>query len=491
MKKLHFSWGDNEAMVLTSSFPFIGINYGKKIIGAYPYIDTVIWGKDRYLACYIPDKIYKKTIKLSKKFLDKSYAEQHFQKSANLRKNYNEFIEEFRKLQIEKLDTREIIKLLTKIWDFMIIGLGFFCSSQPELLHTSEKRLAKLLSVKYSDYKKIMDTLLIPIEFDEAQKQEIDWITLVGRKNELTWNDFMQHCFKYPFLLLNSYDIGVSFKTLESRFQEDKRQYKELQQHVKNMRKIKRKAKKEQKNFFNELKNPEIEYLAWLFQKHAIDRMQLKYTWAGSAEFLFYNLYQEVARRIGENYYTLVNYYRLNEIINALKAKGKLSQDEINRRKKKFLFYSKTYLFCFKKGKVYFCSGQEAIDMAKKKYPELLQKTEEDSVKGATACQGKATGKVLILHGESLEQLADLNKTFQKGDILMAGMTQPNMLPLMMKAGAIVTDEGGLTSHAAVISREFKIPCIVGTHKCTKVFKTNDFVEVDADKGVVKLLERK
>ena len=58
---------------------------------------------------------------------------------------------------------------------------------------------------------------------------------------------------------------------------------------------------------------------------------------------------------------------------------------------------------------------------------------------------------------------------------------------LMKKAKAIVTDEGGITSHAAVISRELKIPCVIGTKIATKVLKNNDLIEVDADNGIVRL----
>ena len=65
-------------------------------------------------------------------------------------------------------------------------------------------------------------------------------------------------------------------------------------------------------------------------------------------------------------------------------------------------------------------------------------------------------------------------------------MTQPNIIDIAKKAAAIVTDEGGMLSHAAIISREFGIPCIVGTHYATKVFKDGDLVEVDADKGIVR-----
>jgi hypothetical protein len=65
------------------------------------------------------------------------------------------------------------------------------------------------------------------------------------------------------------------------------------------------------------------------------------------------------------------------------------------------------------------------------------------------------------------------------------------MVPAMKKAVAFVTDEGGITCHAAIISRELKIPCVLGTQIGTKVLKDGDMVEVDADKGVVRVLESK
>ena len=80
-------------------------------------------------------------------------------------------------------------------------------------------------------------------------------------------------------------------------------------------------------------------------------------------------------------------------------------------------------------------------------------------------------------------------KKVHKGDILVANTTGPEIMIACTKAAAIVTDEGGMTSHAAIVSRELKIPCIVGTKIATKVFKDGDLVEVDATKGIVKLLK--
>lgn len=67
-------------------------------------------------------------------------------------------------------------------------------------------------------------------------------------------------------------------------------------------------------------------------------------------------------------------------------------------------------------------------------------------------------------------------------------MTRPEFVPLMKKAAAIITDEGGITCHAAIVSRELNIPCIIGTRIATKVLKDGDYIEVDADNGIVKIL---
>jgi len=106
-------------------------------------------------------------------------------------------------------------------------------------------------------------------------------------------------------------------------------------------------------------------------------------------------------------------------------------------------------------------------------------------VKGMTAFKKNVRGYVkLILKKEKLSSI-------KKGDILVTISTNPDYVPYLSKVKGIVTDRGGIVSHAAIVSREMKIPCIVGTKIGTKVFKDGDLVEVDANKGIVKILKRK
>jgi len=103
---------------------------------------------------------------------------------------------------------------------------------------------------------------------------------------------------------------------------------------------------------------------------------------------------------------------------------------------------------------------------------------------GQVACKGKITGKVRIVL-----EFRDMFK-FLEGEVLVSSMTVPDFLPAMKKAIAFVTDEGGITCHAAIIAREMKKPCIIGTKIATQVLKDGDLVEVDAERGVVKIIKK-
>ncbi len=121
---------------------------------------------------------------------------------------------------------------------------------------------------------------------------------------------------------------------------------------------------------------------------------------------------------------------------------------------------------------------------AKKRYDETESKcTGNALVYGSPASLGIAIGPAKIV----LRQ-PDFGK-FNEGDILITGMTRPEFVPLMKKAIAIVTDEGGITSHAAIISRELGKPCVIGTQVATKTFKDGEIVEVNANHGFVRKLE--
>lgn len=110
----------------------------------------------------------------------------------------------------------------------------------------------------------------------------------------------------------------------------------------------------------------------------------------------------------------------------------------------------------------------------------IVARLNNSQIKGTPAYHGSARGRVRIVLDPA--KCAD----FKEGDILVAGMTRPEYLPLMRLSAAFITDAGGLLSHAAIVARELKKPCLVGTEIATKILKDGDLVEVNANEGIVK-----
>lgn len=102
--------------------------------------------------------------------------------------------------------------------------------------------------------------------------------------------------------------------------------------------------------------------------------------------------------------------------------------------------------------------------------------------KGLGTSYGKIKGIVKIVNHKNFA-------AFKKGEILVIKSATPTMTPLLIKAKAVITEYGGLTCHAAIISREFGIPSIVGVSNITKLLKDGNFVEVNATKGFIRLIK--
>jgi len=132
--------------------------------------------------------------------------------------------------------------------------------------------------------------------------------------------------------------------------------------------------------------------------------------------------------------------------------------------------------FAIERGRIFIVQTRAVTTQAKK---EKVKVEGEILLKGLGASPGIASGVVKIVHGSQ-----DIPKV-QKGDILVTKMTSPDLVPTMSKCAAIITDAGGRTCHAAIVSREMGIPCIVGTQTATQVLKDGQEVTVDAYTGTV------
>ena len=154
---------------------------------------------------------------------------------------------------------------------------------------------------------------------------------------------------------------------------------------------------------------------------------------------------------------------------------GKISAETFRQR------YEQNIMLTIDREGYTIATGTEAKRI-KDKLEESIHTVAGGQIRGKTANWGKVQGRVkIIIDRKDFE-------TFKEGDILVAGMTRPEHVPLMKKAAAIVTNEGGITCHAAIVSRELGKPCIIGTKVATEVLKNGDLVEVNANHGVVRKL---
>lgn len=103
-------------------------------------------------------------------------------------------------------------------------------------------------------------------------------------------------------------------------------------------------------------------------------------------------------------------------------------------------------------------------------------------IKGSPASPGKIRGKARVI------MLEKDFPSFQEGEILVSYMTKPVFLPLMKMASGFITDEGGVMCHAAIVAREMKKPCVIGTKHATQIIQTGDEIELNADTGTIRIL---
>jgi phosphohistidine swiveling domain-containing protein len=147
-----------------------------------------------------------------------------------------------------------------------------------------------------------------------------------------------------------------------------------------------------------------------------------------------------------------------------------------NRRQKNFYLYVRT------EDREYIIIDKKIISAIEKKYFKNKKKITEFG--GHPAYPGVAKGRVL-------NYARGKKGKFVKNRIFVTSMTHPKDIAIIKASKGIITDEGGILSHAAIVARELKKPCVIGTKIATRVLKDGDIVELDANKGIVKIINKK
>ncbi len=320
-----------------------------------------------------------------------------------------------------------------------------------------------------------LEKLSAPERLSFYQEEELDLLEVKYKEGTNTFKNALQkHRQKYFWLANSYYETDI---LNENYFQKKLKDMnvKNIPEEIKKIKEIPFNAKRAKRKVITELKiNKEIQKIA--------QRLSYCIWWQDTRKKQIF---------IANHYITIIlaeMSRRKNIPLDALQRAWcteleqfitgkKIPLEILQQRKKKFLGHYATTLTLV--------SDEKKFDLLVNPFLEKKIDKTITKIKGTVASIGKelVRGKVKILLSPKESEKV------QRGDILVAPFTSPEYIIAMRKAAAIITDEGGMTSHAAIVSRELGIPCIVGTNTATRVLKDNEMVEVDGRKGIVRKIK--
>ncbi|MBW2981501.1 hypothetical protein KY343_01345 [Candidatus Woesearchaeota archaeon] len=472
-KKELFKWGPIDGKpIYVSVFIEPFEIYPRFIDGTWP--DLLGYFKDGKVV-FIADypALRKRGLSLFKKYV---------LKNENLKKHHKDWVKTTKKIiKFENKINKGLLKFsdneLNKLFaSFYKLDIDFWLRGfLPELANYGAEPFLqnKILKFDKLNFVEIFEKLSAPEQISFFQKEELEFMKIKlihDKKKQL--EELKKHQKKY-YWLRNSYgftkvlDINFFKNELKNISKKDaEKKINEIKNYVGKIKQEKKRVIKKYKiddNIVN-IAN-KLAYCVWW------QDLRKKFIFIGN--HIITKFIEEISKRKKIPFKEL-SYYCLNEIVELLKENKRVN---VKERLKDFVTYY------HERKKIKYISGKKAAKLAKP-YVEVKINSNLKEFKGTVVSRGKTLmGKAKILLTPR-----NLNK-MNKGDILVAPMTSPDYVIAMRKASAIITDEGGMTSHAAIVSRELGIPCIVGTKIATKILKDGMLVEVDADKGIIRKIK--
>lgn len=318
-----------------------------------------------------------------------------------------------------------------------------------DLKYTSEKKLLKL----YNDYLKwhIRCNYIIMSSFYME-----NWKPLLDRFMSKKYSSALKSSEDASTLLENPKSIGIKGSRLSEKNASS--------------------LKKKQRELMKKLGPPkDIRKIISGLRESAWDRFHIRVSINGNFQ-KFELLLKEIKRRTKaseSDWY----YFSHKQIIDFL-ANGKIPTAKDLKRNRGIVVFTAIN----GKAKVSYSKKAEKNALKILNFPKIPKG--KNRIEGLCASSGKARGKACIIL--NIKQASRL----EKDDILVTTMTHPDYVPLMKKASAIITDEGGISCHAAIVSRELKKPCIVGTTFASRIIREGDLVEVNATEGYARIISR-
>lgn len=410
---------------------------------------------------------------------DKNYLQKHYkdwQESCHrLQEKINVLDEALTKTDFSKIESAYKDFVEEYIFEYALAApIQEACGFQPEQWITSE--LEEYVK-KYSlDYHETVALLTSPIVLSFITEEEIDHLQLAIKSKTSNVDELVKrHQEKYFWVQNNYADIHVIDVDFfrEKVSEAAKLSTSEIEAKMHELKTAPAETQRKKEDLFEKHQpSPLLKKYIEIVEKFA-EMQDVRKSFVLRANH-YHKLFLE---KVGQEFsHPLDNlwFYSWRELKKVISSKTFLPDSEIEKRKEMIVAVES-------KNEKIILSGSEANFFYSQLQEDVSKVT---TFSGLVAQVGKAQGKVkIVLKSEDIGKVSE-------GDILVSSMTRPEMTPAMKKAVAFVTDEGGITSHAAIIARELRKPCIIGTKIATKVLHDGDEVEVNADENIVNIIRK-
>ncbi len=388
-------------------------------------------------------------------------------------KNFAKLEVHFKKINNKKLvgySDKELLSLFKFVAQALIDGVGIAHSIEPIGIHLEKEFKQELMAevgntVKFNEYYSLLST---PTKPSFLNIEETDLKRINDLSPDLKEKKLISHAKKY-FWIKNSY-AGAHEVTVQEL-------YKRLEE-LKSSHKDWKTIRKDKIDLIKSLNlSSKIQSTIHMIDFVTLWQDERKMNILKSIGYME-RVVLELSRRMGLEK-DVFHYMGVTEVLK-LKSLSEIKdqEQEFKNRKEGVLFISSDARELIASGNEYKALVEEESETAKNKSSD----EPIADIHGSIANRGTAVGRVVICRDLSM-----LDKV-KEGDILVTSMTRPEFMPALRKAQAIITDEGGITCHAAIVARELNIPAIIGTRIATKILQDGMMVEVRANHGLVRIV---
>lgn len=363
-------------------------------------------------------------------------------------------LEELTSLSWSSLDADALDSIFHAAQRFYAAHIGLYSASSSLVTRAFEAKLATLLHGE--DYY----TMLRAPEPDQMELEQSDWRELVSR-GPLGREAALEHARRHPFIALGQLSEDAVVEMLQARSTSTPRCVS-----ASLGGQTRAALRRRQAQLLDA--HPSLRETVELIHRMSISRMRIKRGWAGLSFFLL-PMFAELARRTGERAEDLQSLYRVDELHALIRGGPALDADTKARRRVACLWSVTDRALKHQ-------DGPDALAASRAR----VGRPPTNTLFGDIASPGEARGVARVVHCNDPLSMASARARFETGDILVTEMVQPSMIDLVARAAGVITNEGGMLSHAAIVARELGVPCVVATRVATKLISDGERIVITA-----------